>query len=228
MNRLWIQLSLAFALVVLVTVAAVAFLADLTAGHAFRRYLTYSGTSLHQSLDRALADYYQAHGSWAGVEQVLPTPKASPGRKPLPRRHVGPPGPESSPLQIVLADREGRVVYDNHAPPAGQKLTREEMAAAQDIELDGQVIGRLVLSLPLQEARLGPLEQVFVARLRWLLVGGALLAGQRRDGRSGPGLQRHGRRPGRVGIAAAADGRRRGPRAAQSPRHPAGQPEGHA
>ena len=177
MNRLWIQLSLAFALVVLVTVAAVAFLADLTAGHTFRRYLTYSGTSLHQSLDLALADYYQAHGSWAGVEQVLPTLKASPRSKPSPRRHVGPPGPQSSPLQIVLADQEGRVVYDDHAPPAGRLLTREEMAAAQDIELDGQVIGRLVLSSPLQEARLGPLEQVLVGRLRWLLAGGALLAG---------------------------------------------------
>ena len=177
MNRLWIQLSLAFALVVLVTVAAVAFLADLTAGHTFRRYLTYSGTSLHQSLDLALADYYQAHGSWAGVEQVLPTLKASPRSKPSPRRHVGPPGPESSPLQIVLADQEGRVVYDDHAPPAGRLLTREEMAAAQDIELDGQMIGRLVLSFPLQEARLGPLEQVLVGRLRWLLAGGALLAG---------------------------------------------------
>jgi len=32
MNRLWVQLSLAFALVVLVTVGAIAFLADLTAG----------------------------------------------------------------------------------------------------------------------------------------------------------------------------------------------------
>ena len=177
MNRLWVQLSLAFALIVLVTVAAVALLADLTAGHAFRRYLTYSSASLHQTLVSTLTDYYQSHGNWEGVQQVLPAPKASPLREPLPRRHVGPKGPESGPLQIVLADEKGRVVYDNHAPPAGRKLTRDEKAAAQDIELDGQVIGRLVLSSPLQEARLGPLEQVFVARLRWLLVGGALLAG---------------------------------------------------
>ena len=177
MRRLWVQLSLAFALVVLVMVAAIALLADLTAGHAFRRYLTYSGTSLHETLSDDLIDYYRLHGSWAGIGEFLPyVPRIHGGRESLPRRQAGTMGPGSGPLQIVLADERGRVIYDSHDPLADRRLTRDERAAAQDIELDGEVIGQLVIALPFQEARLGPLEQVFVTRLRQLLVGGALLA----------------------------------------------------
>jgi len=177
MRRLWVQLSLAFALVVLVMVAAIALLADLTAGHAFRRYLTYSGTSLHETLSDDLIDYYRLHGSWTGVGEFLQYVSKTPRmREPLPRRQPGTMGPGNGLLRIVLADERGRVVYDSHDRTADRRLSRDERAAAQDIELDGEVIGQLVIALPPQEARLGPLEQVFVTRLRQLLIGGALLA----------------------------------------------------
>jgi two-component system OmpR family sensor kinase/two-component system sensor histidine kinase BaeS len=43
--------------------------------------------------------------------------------------------------------------------------------------VDGQVAGQLVVSRPIQSAILGPLEQAFIERLRWILVTGGLIAG---------------------------------------------------
>jgi two-component system OmpR family sensor kinase/two-component system sensor histidine kinase BaeS len=56
-------------------------------------------------------------------------------------------------------------------------LTRDEEAASVDIEVDGKVVGRLVIAWPMESAILGPLEESFVARLRQMLVIGAALAG---------------------------------------------------
>ena len=71
MNRLWVRLTLAFALVVLVTVGAIGLLADLTAGQAFRQYLSYSDIARFENLVDLLAEYYQAQGSWDGVDAIL-------------------------------------------------------------------------------------------------------------------------------------------------------------
>ena len=68
MNRLWVRLTLAFALVILVTVSAIAVLADLTAGRAFRQYLSYSNVAGFQNLTALLVEYYEAHGTWDGVD----------------------------------------------------------------------------------------------------------------------------------------------------------------
>ena len=59
---------------------------------------------------------------------------------------------------------------------SGRNLTRDERAAAQDITVEDEVMGQLVISRPIQSAILGPLEQAFVTRLRWLLLVGGLLA----------------------------------------------------
>ena len=179
MNRLWVRLTLAFALVILVTVAAIALLADLTAGQAFRQYLSYSNTAGFQNLTERLAEYYEVHGSWDGVDEILstvrllpaPPPSSPPDRRPdtldwLDQR-----------MSLILADADGRVVYDGPQDRTGRKLSRDEQAAAQEILVADQVVGRLVISRPVQSAIFGPLERAFVERLRWLLVIGALLAG---------------------------------------------------
>jgi two-component system OmpR family sensor kinase/two-component system sensor histidine kinase BaeS len=87
------------------------------------------------------------------------------------------PGPIEGPLQLVLADENGRVVYDGLDGRRGRRLTREEQAVAQDIEVDGQTVGKLIVTVPIRSTVLGPLEQSFLNRLRrWLMIG-ALLAG---------------------------------------------------
>ncbi|MGD2207380.1 MAG: ATP-binding protein [Anaerolineae bacterium] len=178
MNRLWVRLTLTFALIILVTVGTVALLADLTAGRAFRQYLSYTDIERFESLTEQLAAYYQMHGDWSGVEAILEQVRIVPGGpfRPMARRHPGTIAWRDDTVQLMLADADGRVVYDGPEGRPGRKLTHDERAAAQEILVEGEVIGQLVITRPIQSAILGPLEQAFVRRLRWLLVGGGLLA----------------------------------------------------
>lgn len=172
MNRLWVRLALAFGLVILVVVGIIALLANLTAGREFRRYLTYSDPWLTQAMLDQLADYYREQGSWEGVDVILKQEIA----RPDPHMPMKPDRPGGQP-QFVLTDADGRVVYDGVEGRPGRRLTRDEQAAAQEIEVDGQVVGKLVSVISTPWHFLGPLEQRFVARLRWWLAVGALSAG---------------------------------------------------
>ncbi|MCL7454339.1 MAG: ATP-binding protein [Anaerolineae bacterium] len=173
MRRLWVRLTIAFAVVILVTVGVVGLLAGLTAGQAFRAYVAYSGTLPHQALIEGLAGYYETHGDWSGVGQLLDRASALSAPAFGGRR----PPPDQAPLQFVLAGADGRVVYDGAQGRLGRRLNREEQAAAQDIEVGGETVGQLVVSLPVRSNILGPLEEIFVARLRRWLIAGGLLAG---------------------------------------------------
>ncbi len=177
MNRLWVRLVVAFGLVILVTTAVVGALANRTAGDAFRLYASYSGAP-PDDLVESLAAFYQARGTWQGVETVFrwewhQMPMAGwPMRSPR-----GFTFPEGSQLQIVLADVAGQVVYDILDPRSRRLMTRDESAAAEDIVVNGEVVGRLAIALPTQSAIPGPLEQRFFDRLRQLLLAGAMIAG---------------------------------------------------
>jgi two-component system OmpR family sensor kinase/two-component system sensor histidine kinase BaeS len=177
-NRLWVRLTLAFALVILVTVGAIALLADLTAGRAFRQYLSYTDIARFETLTIALTDYYVTHEGWEGVDAVLRQVRIVTGPMPgpmMPRR----PGTidwSTDRFEVLLADADGTVIFDGEEGRLGRQLRRAEQAGAQELLVDDEVVGYLVISRPIQAAILGPLERVFLTRLRWLLVVGALLA----------------------------------------------------
>jgi two-component system OmpR family sensor kinase/two-component system sensor histidine kinase BaeS len=179
LNRLWVRLTLAFAIVVLVAVGVIAWLADLTAGRAFRQYLSYSDIARFDGLTERLIAHYEEYSSWDGVELILRQVRFVSGGVPGPMagRHPGTVVWRDARLQLILADADDRVVYEGPDGGQGRLLTRDERAAAQDITVDGEVVGRLVIARPFESAILGPLEQAFVRRLRGLLVIGALLAG---------------------------------------------------
>ena len=175
MNRLWVRLTLAFTLVTAVALGVVAVLANLRAGEAFRVYLSYSDPSRYEPLVETLASYYRSRGSWQGVESTLQRIAVMPGQ--MMGRMRGMTFYAGSQLQIVLADARGRVLYDGVQARPGRRLTDDELAAALDIEVNGEAVGRLVVALPIQSAALGPLEERFFDRLRQLLLAGVVLAG---------------------------------------------------
>ena len=63
MNRLWVRLTLAFAVVVLVAVGIAALLGSFSAGEALRYYVAYSAMMPHETLVDALAAHYEEHHS---------------------------------------------------------------------------------------------------------------------------------------------------------------------
>ena len=179
MNRLWVRLTVAFTLVILVAVGAISILIGYTTGAEFRQYVTHSGMQASGSGIQQLVAYYEEQGSWEGVETLLGDGVfvAAPVGGPLPGPDR-PPGPPSVRLDALLADAEGRVVYDSTGQSEGRRLSARERSRALSIDRTGddEVIGYLLLSLPGGMDRLGNLEQQFLQRMRDLLLAGAAVA----------------------------------------------------
>jgi len=178
MNRLWVRLTLAFALVILVAVSAIAWLSVMRSRDAFRQYLSYPDPAGFSGLVDLLSEHYSVSGSWQDVAFVLEDPFA---------RHTGPETmfwrrrglapPEINRINIIVANASGEVVFTRPGRDVGRQLDREEQAAAEAIVVDGEVVGQVVVSVPPQITPVGPWEQLFLDRLRSVLLWGALLAG---------------------------------------------------
>jgi two-component system OmpR family sensor kinase/two-component system sensor histidine kinase BaeS len=183
-HRLWVRLTLAFTLVILVAVGAVAVLIRQTTDIEFRQYITHSGARASGTGIQKLAAYYQQNGSWDGVESLLgegifingPAMMSMPGME----RRPGMPGMIGRRLDLLLADADGKVVFDSAGKATGQKLSSREQSRALPITAlddDNQVIGHLLLALPdRRDGLLGSLEQRFLDRMRGVLIAGAAVA----------------------------------------------------
>jgi len=178
LNKLWVRLTLAFTLVILVAVGAIAWLTHQTTGAEFRQYITHRGMMASGSGMEELAAYYQREGSWEGVESLLAEGVLISG----PMRVLVPgmeyrPGIVRGRLDVLLTDADGKVVFDSGGKDTGKRLSPRERDRALPITgSDGeQVIGHLLIALPRPEA-LGALEQRFLNRLQSMLVVGAVLA----------------------------------------------------
>lgn len=73
-QSLWIKLMGAFALVILVGIGVVVWLAGQATTGQFELYITQTGQQLAVRLVPFLADYYARAGSWDGVDAVLHSP----------------------------------------------------------------------------------------------------------------------------------------------------------
>jgi len=184
MNRLWVRLTLAFALVVMVAVGAIALLINRTTGVELRRYVTDSGMQVVGSGMQQLVEYYQYQGSWEGVDSLLSGGVFVNGPMGMgmsqPVNDGWRSGMQAGPLDVVLADAKGKIVYDSAGKAVGKSLSSEEKAKAVTITPDysEEVIGYLLLSLPSDASpdRLGGLEKEFLARVQKVLLIGAALA----------------------------------------------------
>ena len=179
MNRLRVQLILAFTLVVLVAVGAIAVLIFRTTDTEFRQYITHSGMQASGSGLQQLVAYYEEQGSWDGVESLLDRGMfvVRAGDTSMPVMGQRPPWPGAQ-LEVTLADASRRIVYDSNESRLGSRLKSSEKSRALAIEAsDGsEVIGYLLLSFPGDRDRLGGLEQAFLDRMEQILIIGAVLA----------------------------------------------------
>ncbi len=177
LRTLWVRLTLAFALVILVAVGTAALLANRSADAQFRQYITHSGMRGSGSGIEQLAAYYKANGGWQGVETVFADAV-------FVARWWGTPADLQRPaaafrrLDIMLADTRGKVVYDSTGQSTGKRLSARERASGLPITGadNGEVIGYLLASVPTPQDGLEPLELRFLAELRQALITGAAAA----------------------------------------------------
>jgi two-component system OmpR family sensor kinase len=179
LKRLQVQLVLAFTLVVLVVVGAIAILIIRTTATEFRQYVTNSGMQASGSGLEQLVAYYEQVGSWEGVETILGQGVLLTGQGdnllPGMGGHMVRPATR---LDVILADAAKKIVYDSAAQMNGKTLSVRARSRALPITRgeDGEVIGYLLLSLPGEWAALGQLEQRFLDGMRDVLTIGAVLA----------------------------------------------------
>ncbi len=174
MNRLWIQLTLGFALVTLVTTLTVALLFNARADATFRGYLVQSQVTESGILDRLTA-HYAAQGSWAGADSLLVMPRGS-GMGMGMGMGYGMGLGAMLHSSLVLANADGRVVADPAGIIGGPTLSAGERSSALAIIVRGQTVGYL-LARATNGAALPSAAQHFLATLNDTLWMTGLLAG---------------------------------------------------
>jgi two-component system OmpR family sensor kinase/two-component system sensor histidine kinase BaeS len=125
-----------------------------------------------------LVAYYEQQGSWDGVESLLGQGVflSGPGDRFFPRASSHSPNPVGR-LDVLLADANGKIVYDSARELGGKKLSSSERSKALPITgSDDDLIGYLLLSMPRDWPMLGRLEQQFLSGMRTILIAGAALA----------------------------------------------------
>ncbi len=176
LNRLWVRLALAFAVVAVIGVGLLALLAGLSIDREFRTFVARNEADLQNSnLGVELVDYYEQHQSWEGVNTVLAQfqPPGPPDRSPNGQPPGGPPPERFGPrLTLLVADADGRIVFDNGERRMNEVLNPSERGAATTLQAQNQTIGYLLLT-PGPVGALRPIEQTFVDQMR----GNLLLAG---------------------------------------------------
>jgi two-component system OmpR family sensor kinase len=182
-KRLWVQQTLAFSVVVIVTMGAIVFWINQSADEEFRKYVTNKGMRTSGRGLQELVEHYEQGGSWEGVESLLArgvyfddgrgiilgtvlTEREWLGLKEVGRLPV-----------VLLADASGRVVFDSTGKANGKLLNSSEKVNALAITEtdDGEVIGYLLLFYPVT-ARLDERAQQFLDRVEWLLLVNTALA----------------------------------------------------
>ncbi len=137
----------AFIIVIAVAVLAMAFTSRLFIGNVFERYSQGYRTVVVEQWEYVFRSYYQRHGSWEGVEQLLT--QRTRGRGPMPATPQGQAkGGTRGVLPgegLILADPGGRVLLDSDAETAGEALSEDLLDQGVPIVVENETVGILVM-----------------------------------------------------------------------------------
>ncbi|MDM8532727.1 ATP-binding protein [Anaerolineales bacterium HSG25] len=160
MNKLWVRLTVAFGLVVLVTILTVAMLTNRQVGRQFNQFMIHN--QMDSPLQEALTDHFVAQSSWNGVETVFENwPHNGRGMGKMANQQTG----------FLLTDSRGQVVYDttdDYVSPTNQQ-------DSFPVEYDNQVVGYLWMDG--NSAALSPAGELFLRQINIALLQTGLLAG---------------------------------------------------
>ncbi len=175
MRRLWVWLTVSFVAVTLIGVSLVGALTAARADVAFRRYAFQAELGVGDQLAAELADHYQQMGGWSGVGAVFDDANPMRARMGMRRMHGA---MRQDGAGLMVADKDGRIVYSSAPPRPGNRLTAEEQRNALPILADGQVAGYLyVFAPPSRNVILSAPAASFLQGLRRSIWQAGLIAG---------------------------------------------------
>ena len=162
MKSLSLKLTLAF-LIVSLTVAGLA--AVFTWQATAREFETLVVDRIQDEFIEKVTVYYQTHGSWQGVGQQFPLrrPQIQPQNQP-----PNPNKPKPSPVIFALANQLGEIVVSAGEYHPRDNISAEILAEGTPIEVDGTVIGTVLLTGNAPE--LDPVEQRYLVRSNQALL----------------------------------------------------------
>ena len=140
-----LRLILSFALIVLISVSSVAFLARRGAAYEVRSFMFHGGMAGIPELVTALEEYYHLRHTWQSAEDILNVslPGAGPG-------WGGPGGMRMPPgmmnmmgQRLRLADAQGNLIADTGGIAAG-RLNESQIQQAITLQDNGVVVGYLL------------------------------------------------------------------------------------
>lgn len=181
MDKLWVRLSFAFAVVTAVSVLIVGIVANNKLNTDFQRYVAQSQVQESGLLD-ALGQYYGTNHGWEGVETVFDDTATNGG--------TGLPGGQGQGMGrgmmrgmrwgaggLTLANTDGQVVYSTTGMASGAALGQDDAGSATlPVTWQGATIGYLQVSAP-GHMNLTLSAQVFLSEINNGLVQAGLIAG---------------------------------------------------
>lgn len=174
MDKLWVRLSVAFAVLTLLSVLTVALLANSRVSTEFQRYFVVSQVQETGLLD-ALGRYYSDNGDWAGVESVFAdAPTAGPG---MGQGQGMMRGMRWGAGGLTLAGTDRRVVYSTNGTGVGSALPGDGAdSATLPVTSQGSTVGYLQISSP-GHMNMTASAQGFLSQINNTLVQAGLIAG---------------------------------------------------
>ena len=166
MNRLWVRLTLAFGLVSLVGIGTIAVLIDWQAGSQVRQYLARQEMLTQSGLLSDLSAFYRSNGGWQGVDAFI----ASYGQG----RGSGAGNGRGRP-PILLADADGRILFDERGLRTNETLSTNEQNTALPLLSDQKTVGYLIVSAAGSGGE-DPAAGELLDSLRTVLIVAAILA----------------------------------------------------
>ncbi len=162
MKSISTKLTLAF-LAVSLTVVGLAGLFTWQA--TLREFETVVVERIQGDFTAKVSAYYQEHGSWQGIMPNLFPRPVQPLHPPDPNQNFQ---PQPAPLVFALADQNGMIVVPAGTYRLKDRVSSTILAEGTPIELDGVVIGTVLLTG--QTPELSPTEQRYLERTNQALL----------------------------------------------------------
>ncbi|MCX6018428.1 MAG: ATP-binding protein [Chloroflexi bacterium] len=176
MNRLWFRITAALVGITLLSLITVTIVAQVNTQAQFEQLAGRQREIAQSVLLDTLHEYYVLNGGWNGAEHVLqsalpnfPQAQPPPGARNTQRR-------QRDTVRFVLADDHDNVVAYAGAAPRANRFDAAERRAALPIEIDGRLVGHLLVDSP-ELTMLGEAQQLVLNQLRRYAIISALIVG---------------------------------------------------
>jgi signal transduction histidine kinase len=174
LQGVWAKLLAGFVMVAIVAVGIVAVLANWTTTRQFQLYVSQGRQMRAEQLVPEFAAYYARASTWTGVGEWMTDLTQAQATSPGQGRGLGQRA-GASVDRILLADAAGRVLADSQGDLVGGQLSGEEGAFGASIEVEGQLVGILLVAAA--EGIHESLEADFLGQVNKSLLWAGLAAG---------------------------------------------------